>query len=401
MDEPRLAPRFAPLPALDDDTRSRLAATDRLRAAWEDHRGRLAPGTLAAIRSRSLRRHAVATTAGGEQPTDEHLTALTLLEDSCRSGRELDVPLVQRVRTAVAGSPAPEPDPREQEHLTALAERYRQSSAAHALVRAAWLHHALLRTCPGPSDLRVVHALTLLPLLQTRYAPLALVEPHRAAYRSALDAADRGDLLPLVRVFAALEEAVLRGELDTPPQRPASGSARLGADDTSRGAQAARLAGALHRRMIDQVNGMRPGLCDVFRELDTRVAAEVAAAAPPDPGAGRWRRELAEAAAGAGFTPERSGDAWWVALHLTVAGDTLRYVAALQRVGHLGSGVLAVTAWAAVLPAATAAPEPLAVTEAGSSTFVHTDTAGERWPDVERYVDATLSAAVGAYAARR
>src|SRR6266536_1383769 len=95
-----------------------------------------------------------------------------------------------------------------------------------------------------------------------------------------------------------------------------------------------------------------------------------------------------------GWRSSRSG-ARWIRLHLTVLGQTMRYVVALQKVGHGVTGVTGVTGVLAVtvfserlLPKSEAdegdaEPSPiperlLTLSSNDSVTLVHTDTVEER-----------------------
>jgi hypothetical protein len=89
---------------------------------------------------------------------------------------------------------------------------------------------------------------------------------------------------------------------------------------------------------------------------------------------------------------------WWTRLQLSVFDQTLRYLAAVQKVGRGETGVLAVTVYAELQnrdqdgqswfePALELAPED-------SVTLLHSDSVDERWPEVEDLVNRTLAAAV-------
>ncbi len=108
-----------------------------------------------------------------------------------------------------------------------LVELYTQTAGAHPVARAAWLHHRFICIHPfADGNGRVARALTLLVLLQGRFAPLVVDRRNREDYIASLDAANDGDLLPLVHLFARLEIVALRTELERPAAvSPASGSA--------------------------------------------------------------------------------------------------------------------------------------------------------------------------------
>ena len=83
----------------------------------------------------------------------------------------------------------------------------------------------------------------------------------------------------------------------------------------------------------------------------------------------------------------------------------MRYVIAVQRVGHGETGVLAITAFAErLLPRSEpdetddeprVIPEQLlTLSSSDSVTLVHTDTVDERWQEIADLIDRTLAAAV-------
>lgn len=107
------------------------------------------------------------------------------------------------------------------EHVDAemdrLVELYEQTSDAHPLVRAAWLHHRFVGIHPfQDGNGRVARALVLLVLLRAHWAPLVVDRERRDDYFDALDAANNGKLAPLVALFADLEERALVSELQPP-----------------------------------------------------------------------------------------------------------------------------------------------------------------------------------------
>lgn len=96
------------------------------------------------------------------------------------------------------------------EHVQAEMERlvtlFEQTADAHPLVRAAWLHHSFICIHPfEDGNGRVARALVLLVLLRANYAPLVVERTRRDEYLNALDAANEGDVAPLIRLFAGLE----------------------------------------------------------------------------------------------------------------------------------------------------------------------------------------------------
>ena len=98
-----------------------------------------------------------------------------------------------------------------------LVELYLESTAVHPVVRAAWLHHRFICIHPfEDGNGRVARALTLLSLLQAKYAPPVVDRRDREEYIGALDEANEGDPRRLIRLFSRLEIVALRGELERP-----------------------------------------------------------------------------------------------------------------------------------------------------------------------------------------
>lgn len=304
-----------------------------------------------------------------------------------------------------------------QSQMERMVELYGEQADAHPLIRAAWLHHRFICIHPfEDGNGRVARALSLLVLLQARYAPLAVDRRDRDEYIRALDAANERDLRPLVRLFSRLEIVALRAELER-PVRPtaAAGSVSvahafadqirgLRATDTEEVAkQAASLAAALHGRLITLVGELGRGVRDAFRQVDPDARHSVASAAPPADEARHWWRQVLTAARQADFFVNRTGGYWWIRLYLTVFGQTLRYLVVVQKVGHGETGVLAVTAYAAAVapdtPEDGEVPERLLELQPTDSvTLVYTHELDTRWDEVSQFVDQTLAAAVSKFA---
>jgi hypothetical protein len=77
-------------------------------------------------------------------------------------------------------------------------------------VEAAWLHHRFTQIHPfQDGNGRVARALASLVSIRAGWFPLVVTRDHRETYIAALEAADRGQLKPLVSTFAALERRAL------------------------------------------------------------------------------------------------------------------------------------------------------------------------------------------------
>lgn len=91
-------------------------------------------------------------------------------------------------------------------------------------VESAWLHHRFTQIHPfQDGNGRVARCLATLVLIRDRRFPLVINRNHRSAYIDALEAADQGDLEPLVRLF----NCVLKCTYLHAPWRNGAGKSKL------------------------------------------------------------------------------------------------------------------------------------------------------------------------------
>lgn len=303
------------------------------------------------------------------------------------------------------------------EHLLAL---YAETGDEHPVTRAAWLHHRFIRIHPfEDGNGRVGRALTLLVLLRAHYAPLVVDRTRRSEYLDTLDSANHGDLRPLIRLFGRLEIDALRSELERPVDAVLNGASALDvakaytdrlrtlrdADHTDRIRRAEELAQALQQQIVAYVGALGSGVREQFAAIDEQSRATVVDGAPPDERARYWYAQLVRTAREVDFFTNLTSGSWWTRLHLSVLGTTMRYVVAVQRVGHGDTGVLAVTAFAEALPPRAADADdrslPTQILRSGpndSVTLVFSDDADSRWDEVRSLIDTTMAAAVAGFA---
>ncbi|WP_283138480.1 Fic family protein [Rhizohabitans arisaemae] len=303
-----------------------------------------------------------------------------------------------------------------QSQMESLLEFHGETEDAHPVVRAAWIHHRFIRIHPfEDGNGRVARALTLLVLLRAGYAPLVVDRSQRASYIEALDAANDGDLGPLIRLFARLEIVALRSELEqpvltTPAITGAVGVAKAYAarlNDLRRRQDADRirtlvsLADSVHERVIDYLGGLGEGIRTAFAAVDPTARATTDHASPPSDRAGYWRNQLIYTANRVDFYTNLTSGSWWVRLNIRVLDHTLRYLAAVQKSGHGETGVLVLTTYAEVLIRPVAdEEEPTSPTRCfeptphDSVTLVFSDRVDERWPEIVEVIDRTLAASV-------
>lgn len=307
-----------------------------------------------------------------------------------------------------------------QPQMERLVKLYADAAVLHPIITAAWLHHRFIRIHPfQDGNGRVARALVLLVLLRNDYAPLVVDRRRREEYLEALDKANAGDLAPLTRLFAGAEISALRSELTLPARAASTTDSAVGVaqayverlralretDLVKLAADAVRLAGEVSDRVTTHVQSLAEDLERTFRDIDPEARQRVFKAAPPDPRAKYWFAQLVRAARQVDFYTNLTEGSWWTRLHLSVLGQTMRYVIAVQRVGHGETGVLAVTAFAErLLPRSEpddtddeprVIPEQLlTLSSSDSVTLVHTDTVDERWQEIADLIDRTLAAAV-------
>jgi len=302
-----------------------------------------------------------------------------------------------------------------QSEMERLIKLYEDEADAHPLVRSAWLHHRFIQIHPfEDGNGRVARALTLLVLLRDRYAPLVVDRRQRETYIAALDAANEGDLGDLIRLFARLEIAALQSTLTQPvglasqPDaasvvRAYAGRLRQIQDATSqekaRGVK--RIADEIAARITNYLDEQRQELHESLRTIDPAAWAAIGSAAPPDERSRWWRRQIIQTARAIDFYTNLGGGTWWTRLQLEALGDRLRFLTAVQKVGHGDSGVLAVTVYAErVHPdsdemSVTSEPESiLSLSPTDSVSLAYNDVPSERWPEVEELLQRKLREAV-------
>ena len=309
-----------------------------------------------------------------------------------------------------------------QAELERLVDLHAETSGAHALIRAAWLHHRFIRIHPfEDGNGRVGRALVLLVLLRANYAPLVVDRLRRHEYLNALDAANEGELAPLIRFFAGLEMIALRSEFERPGQIAVVGAspadvARGYVDrlkdlklstDAARANAVSSLAAEVQVRLEEQLQKQGNELRAAFSEIDPSAFSTVAKARPPDDEARFWRAQLVSAAKATNFFTNLSDGSWWVRLRLVVLRQELRFVAAAQKVGHGETGILAVTVFSELVPPhvrsdddedARPVPVPLLVPTSGDSvTLNQTDSVDDRWTEICELVERTLAASIAEF----
>ncbi len=238
----------------------------------------------------------------------------------------------------------------EMENLVAF---YRQIPESLPEVRAAWLHHAFTQIHPfEDGNGRVARALASIDFIRARLFPLLIERQQRdQVYVPALIAADKGELAPLVQLFTARQERMVRkaiSEAETLTMHATSRKTALEnareklmrrkqADVDAHALSRGRLA-ALANLTIREFEKTREDILAAIPNITVRVFQK-------DKDTGHyWREQIVREA--------RRGDYWadlrepweWVNLSLVDGGKT-SFVVALHFIGNPTPGAAAAIAF--------------------------------------------------------
>ncbi len=316
----------------------------------------------------------------------------------------------------------PEHVPSEIDALIRLYEEIEKRNDVHPVLKATWFHHRFVQIHPfADGNGRVARALTLLVLERHRYAPLVVDRFHRPDYLDALDAANDGNLIALMKLFTRLEMAALTSELERAEGPEVTGYstdiARTLADQVAalRERKATKIRKALNARAIQVSARMktwfdakRTELKSVFAERDVRVSVATLHADSSDQEKVWWfRKEIIDSARTAGHYADFTGYSSWSNLRIRLEGIQLRFAASLHGAGR-DVGVMAVTTFGD-LSAYSSKPAPSGTSEAAppqyepfqttrdAFLFVHTestDALDARIPELESLLDSGLTVAL-------
>ncbi|WP_239647508.1 hypothetical protein [Nocardiopsis baichengensis] len=232
-------------------------------------------------------------------------------------------------------------------------------------------------TGPPPHLRPLPWALASLSLLRSDHLPIAADRRIGTRLGAAVGApSPEARTAALAALFADLQTAAIRARLSSPLHGRAEAQ------------PSALLASALHRRVLVHLRRRTGPLSQVLRQVDPEAAAHVEAA---DVAEGARLEHCAAAAERALFVT--GPGCRWVALDLRAAGASLELLVAVHDVGGPPTGALAVTA-SAVMDTPDGPEEVLDPACTDCVTLVPGDSAGDRWPCVEEFVDDAVSRAV-------
>lgn len=394
---------------LPHDLRVRLVDLDRLREVWTDNQRRRPHHQWTAHRIRMIRRHILelhtlredlrlpprtaerlvnhgfhsddSLDQTARERLDEEEQTLTSLVEACRTGDGLTPSSLAEAARSLTGLSSPGLGDRLAGCLVEATTVW-----THPVVRAALVYlcteQALLeaggREAPPGTD-PLPWAMASLALLRANHPPL--IADHRPVLvglsrERAPQPQER--LVQLVRLFAELQVAVMRGELS------------WAAADVGGSVEHGRaLARAVHRRLLEYLRRRAPALAMLLRELDPATRVRVTSGDTADVGEHRSRMDLAADRA----LLARGGPSWWVCLEAHCTDSTLRLLLTVQEVGSPATGVLAVTADALVV-SPRGVEEALDPAPTDCVTLLSSDSVDERWPEVAALADEAVSYAV-------
>ncbi len=244
------------------------------------------------------------------------------------------------------------------EHVAGEMERLVELHAEHvarempAEAQAAWLHHRFTQIHPfQDGNGRLARALASLVLIQHGLFPLVVTRDDRTAYLDALEAADDGDLKPLVDLIATLQRVQFRKAV-TLAETVLSDKTDVGAmlDGLLKAADKTAverrqelkgvfdIAGAVKKRLHERLDEIAPDVTNALLKITPSGAAWIKV---KDDKTGHWYRAqiIQNAKHHLGYFVNFGEFRSWVALHMTWERRA-RLVFAIHGIGHGFTGSL-------------------------------------------------------------
>ncbi|MFY1695997.1 Fic family protein [Solwaraspora sp. WMMA2101] len=307
------------------------------------------------------------------------------------------------------------PPLRVQDQMESLVQFY-EDDQSHPIIRAAWLHHRFISIHPfQDGNGRVARALVLLELLKAHYAPLVVGRDMRSRYIDQLDAANDGDLEPLVLLFADLERQAMIRQFQAPLQAVSTGSvlevaraasAKLADIQQANRRQKSEALAALALKISDRIEVklklLGPDLEQAFRRNDSNVGVWVRRANVGTAEALQFHGQLVKLARRHQFFANLSEGSWWNTLTLKLLEERLRLLVAVVRVGSGDTGVGAVIIQAERLFTEGEGQAPAYEWIFEPSEFDQVAITGELtldsvWAQVDHLIDSCLSASIAKF----
>lgn len=261
------------------------------------------------------------------------------------------------------------------EHVTAEMDRLIAWHSVHLdrdiapEVEAAWLHHRFTQIHPfQDGNGRVARNLATLVFLRAGWFPLIVLpdpgdDSGRVRYIEALEAADRGELMPLIDLFAksqqraflgalSLSETVL-SERQTVESLINSALNRLRASGivplSERRQLAEERADSLVSQTSERLTWLRLELESSFRTagyMTQTLRVHVDEARNGTDRSPYFRQQIISIARGHDYFANLSGYIAWVRLRIVINSVTTHVILSFHELGHDNTGVMAVSAFA-------------------------------------------------------
>lgn len=222
-------------------------------------------------------------------------------------------------------------------------------------VEAAWLHHRFSLIHPfQDGNGRVARCLATLIVLRAGWLPLVVTRHDRPSYIEALRSADKGELRPLVMLFAELERKSIRQALDL-----SDDVHRVSLTLSQALSTAESLVVSLGRKLDDEYMQVLPTadalhlvttnrLKEVARELDVRVkkghqtfTAFADAADRTDSRASFHRYQIGQAATALGYYANLNTYASWSRIGIQMSNTRTEVLVSFHGSGRIPKGIIA------------------------------------------------------------
>jgi fido (protein-threonine AMPylation protein) len=254
------------------------------------------------------------------------------------SGRIIQVPLIRGDWKVQPNSPIrdgeiyaycpPEQVASEMDRLVAGHEAHRQDDVSTE-VAAAWLHHRFTQIHPfQDGNGRVARALASLVLLQAGLFPLVVTRDDKVVYLDALEAADTGNLKPLVALIAKLQRGQFRKAMaisdqilgaGTDLQQVLAGLSRaaehVGKPQVSLADNVQEHAGTLQIDTISYLSRIEPNILNALQRVTPLAGVSIHRSDSNTDG--RFLSQIAENAKNRyGYIPDVSSYRAWISLDM-------------------------------------------------------------------------------------
>ncbi|MHB1077875.1 MAG: Fic family protein [Prosthecobacter sp.] len=276
------------------------------------------------------------------------------------SGKMIEIPLIKGDWKMQPNYPTkngvvfmycpPEQVASEMDRLAAMHQAHVEAGVAPE-VEAAWLHHRFSQIHPfQDGNGRVCRALASMVLVRAGLFPLVVTRDDKNKYLDALEAADQGNLKPLVDLFAALQRAQFRkatalseniltagAGLASAMQNLAKVAAKTKEARQLEEKKVFEYSAALEQDLINHLESLRPELQQVMLSLDARGAVFVRRSTEAT--SHYYWGQIIENARVLGYFADTSNYRSWVTLNMTW-NRRARLVFAFHGIGRPFSGSL-------------------------------------------------------------